>query len=342
MIMMRIPLKRFSGALFIAFLLLLLAGFCHGDPSPTPAWFPETPSHKVATLLLTWHDSARNRDVPVKIYYPADARTPCPMIIFSHGLGGTREGYGYLGEYWAGCGYISVHLQHLGSDDAVWRGAGFDAFAQLKSAVADPANALNRAEDVPFAINQMLALSRQTSEAGNDPLRGLVDEKEIGMAGHSFGAWTTLAVVGEKNPAGVTFTDPRIKAAIAMSAPVPGGPALAAGQFTGITVPVFHMTGTRDDSPIGETKAAERRIPFDQAKTPGACLLILTGADHMTFSGHIFGAFRREDARYQAIIRPASIAFWDGNLRGNQAARDWLYHGGFAKLLGDRGTFETR
>jgi predicted dienelactone hydrolase len=332
-------MNRFFGA-FLA--LPLLAGLCFAGPSPGPAWAPEKPSHKVATLLLTWHDTKRNRDVPVKIYYPADATSPCPMIIFSHGLGGSREGYGYLGEYWAGCGYISVHLQHLGSDDAVWRGAGFDAFAQLKQAVADPLNAVNRAGDVPFAINQMLALSHQMSEAGYDPLRGLVDENEIGMAGHSFGAWTTLALVGEKNAGGVTFTDARIKAAIAMSPPVPGGAAEAAGQFAGIGVPVFHMTGTRDDSPIGETKAAERRIPYDQSKVPGSCLLILKGADHMTFSGHILGAFRKEDARYQAIILPASVAFWDANLRGEQAARDWLYHGGFAKMLGDEGTFETR
>ena len=329
--------------LAITFLaLLLLSGFCRADPSPSPAWSPETPSHKVAALLLTWHDTARNRDVPVKIYYPSDAKTPCPMIIFSHGLGGSREGYGYLGEYWAGCGYISVHVQHLGSDDAVWRDEGFDAYAQLKRAVADPTNAVNRAGDVPFAINQMLALSRQTGDAARNPLRGLVDEKEIGMAGHSFGAWTTLAVVGEKNSAGITLTDSRIKAAIAMSAPVPGGAQKAAGQFANIAVPVFHMTGTRDDSPIGETKAADRRIPYDQSTAPGTCLLILNGADHMTFSGHILGTFQQDDARYHALILAGSVAFWDANLRGDKAAANWLYKGGFAKLLGQQGTFEIR
>jgi hypothetical protein len=127
-----------------------------------------------------------------------------------------------------------------------------------------------------------------------------------------------------------------------MSAPVPGGAPKAAGQFAGITVPVFHMTGTLDDSPIGETKAPDRRIPYDQSTTPGTCLLILNGADHMTFSGHAFGAFRQEDARYQAIILPASVAFWDATLRGNQAAQGWLYHGGFAALLGKQGMFEIR
>jgi predicted dienelactone hydrolase len=292
---------------------------------------------KVATLLMTWHDPARDRDVPVKVYYPANATSPCPLIIFSHGLGGNRSAYAYLGRHWAGSGYISVHLQHLGSDDALWRGAGFKAFAQLKQSVTDPRNAINRAEDVTYAINRMIALNHQPG-----PLKGLVDEKEIGMAGHSFGAWTTLAVVGEKNPAGVSFTDPRIKAAIAMSAPVPGGPEAAKGEFGAITVPVFHMTGTRDNSPIGETKAADRRIPYDQSTTPGSCLLILDGADHMTFSGHVFGGYADEDARYQKLILAGSIAFWDATLRGNQAARTWLYDGGFKAMLGSQGTFESR
>ncbi len=209
-------------------------------------------------------------------------------------------------------------------------------------AAANPLNALNRAEDVHFAIDRMLALDHQGTEAGYDPFRGLVKKDEIGMAGHSFGAWTTLAVVGERTTPGHALTDARIKAAIAMSAPVPGGAEGAAGQFANIAVPVFHMTGTRDNSPIGETKAPDLRIPFDQSTVPGTCLLILDGADHMTFSGHILGAFRHEDARYQAIILPASVAFWDSTLRGNKAAADWLYHGGFAKLLGNQGTFETR
>ena len=43
-----------------------------------------------------WHDVARNRDVPAKIYFPTEGAGPFPVIIFSHGLGGTREGYEYL------------------------------------------------------------------------------------------------------------------------------------------------------------------------------------------------------------------------------------------------------
>ncbi len=327
--------NRYSMACVAGVILTGLAAgrFCRGE-----TWSPDPAMHRVATLLMTWHDATRNRDVPVKIYYPANANGPCPMIIFSHGLGGNREGYGYLGEYWAGDGYVAVHVQHHGSDDAVWRDAGVNGYVAMEQAVADPQNAINRALDVTFAIDKMLALNKQ---AGS-PLKGLIDPQEIGMAGHSFGAWTTLAVVGENVKAGMSFVDPRIKAAIAMSAPVVGGAAHAAGQFTDIKVPVFHMTGTLDDSPLGETKASERRIPYDQATVPGTCLLILNGADHMTFSGHALRALGKDDERFQALILAGSTAFWDAQLRGNKAAREWLYDGGFEKLLGGQGTFEKR
>ena len=47
---------------------------------------------------------------------------PVPVILFSHGLGGNREGSKFLGEHWAARGYVAVFLQHPGSDDSVWKG----------------------------------------------------------------------------------------------------------------------------------------------------------------------------------------------------------------------------
>ncbi len=146
----------------------------------------------------------------------------------------------------------------------------------------------------------------------------------------------------KKIPPAITLTDPRIKAAIAMSAPVPGGGGKGKRAFAGIAVPVFHMTGTRDNSPIGETSAAERRIPYDQATTPGSCLLILNGADHMTFSGHAFGAYADADEHYQNTSSRARLRFGTPRYAGTRPAAAWLYKGGFAKLLASEGTFETR
>ena len=304
----------------------------------TAEYQPPTPSQQVATVEYAWHDAARERDVPVKIYYPAKGKGPFPMIIFSHGLGGSREGYEYLGRYWAGCGYVSVHLQHHGSDDAVWRDAASipEAAEAMKDAVADVSNAINRAKDVSFAIDELTKLNKET----DFPLHGELDLAEIGMSGHSFGGWTTTAMAGEDfGPGKPSLGDPRVKAAVAMSAPVPPL-ADRKGAFEKITIPIFYMTGTLDNSPLGETTAAERRILFEGTNHAETCLVIFNGADHMTFSGHLIP--RASDAPFQRLICIASTAFWDAYLRGDGAAKDWLYNGGFAKLLGDQGTFEKK
>ena len=47
----------------------------------------------VETIKYEWQDAKRNRPVPVKIYHPVTEGESLPVIIFSHGLGGSRDGY---------------------------------------------------------------------------------------------------------------------------------------------------------------------------------------------------------------------------------------------------------
>ena len=67
-------------------------------------------------------DSTESRLVPVKVYLPA--KKTAPVVLFSHGLGGSREGFKHGGEHWARRGYVAVFIQHPGSDENVWRKAG--------------------------------------------------------------------------------------------------------------------------------------------------------------------------------------------------------------------------
>ena len=43
----------------------------------------------VEVIRFDWHDAARERDVPVKVYYPAKLAELAAVIVFSHGLGGS-------------------------------------------------------------------------------------------------------------------------------------------------------------------------------------------------------------------------------------------------------------
>ena len=299
---------------------------------------------KVEVRLFDWTDVKRGRKVPIKVYFPGDARTPSPLIVFSHGLGGSRAGYEYLGRHWAGHGYISVHIQHLGSDDQVWR-SQMQPMSSMKRAAADPQIAINRARDVSFIIDQMEKLNGEPGVFKNR-----VDLGRIGVAGHSFGANTTLVAAGQIFilPGGseIGFGDPRVKAAIPMSSPVPRNKNDLGRAFGKIAVPCLHMTGTLDDSPIGETAAADRRLPFDNIVGADQFIIVFNGGDHMIFSGRLrptsAAGQGERDALFQDLIRQSTTAFWDAYLRGDAAAKAWLAEGGFEAALGSDGSLEKK
>jgi dienelactone hydrolase len=297
----------------------------------------------VETSKFDWQDQKRDRNVPVKIYYPKAGAGPFPVIIFSHGLGGSRDGYEYLGQHWASHGYVSVHVQHLGSDSAVWQDVPpAERLKAMQKSTLNLKNATERPRDVSFAIDQLVKLNQ---EAG--PMQHRLDLDRIGVAGHSFGSFTTLAIAGEVFP---TFSggelsagDPRVKAAIAMSSPVPRDKSRWDAAFAKIHIPCFHMTGTKDDSPIGDTKAEVRRVPFDHIKGADQFLVTFQGGDHMIFSGRTRGQGGGEkDEVFHRLILMSSTAFWDAYLKGDAEAKTWLAGTGFASALKENGKFEKK
>lgn len=341
------PVRYWSTRVIVASAATLIVSFVacvctkDGFADSEPGYNAASGTFAVDSVLYNWHDSARDRDIPVRIYYPTTGDGPFPVIIFSHGLGGSRDGYEYLGRRWASHGYVSMHVQHIGSDTAVWQESVFKMRA-MRQAAANPANVLNRPKDVSFAIDQMQRLNRDDSV-----LKNRIDLERVGVGGHSFGAYTALAIAGEIFGGPVmgekTFADPRVKAAMPMSAPVPRNKNRFAQAFGQIRIPCFHMTGTKDDSPIGDTKAADRRVPFDFCNASDQYLVTFKDGDHMIFSGRgRLGGSGGNDALFHDLICAASVAFWDAYLKGDAKAKTWLSEGGFANMLGPQGTFEKK
>lgn len=302
-------------------------------------WRTSSVTNEVAVTRVEWVDVSRDRKVPVKIYAPQSGSGPFPVILFSHGLGGSREGYEYVGQCWASHGYVSVHLQHEGSDDAVWKDAGFgQRMSAMKRAAAQPRNAINRAQDVSFVLDQLTQLN-----ASDATWRGKLDLSRVGVAGHSFGAYTTLAAAGAvySGRGTATLADPRVKAAIPMSAPVPANKSRLDEAYAGVKIPCLHMTGTEDDSPIGDTKAEERRLPFDHCRNSDQFLITFTGGDHAIFGGRERKLGGAKDAEFQRLICESALAFWDAYLRDDAKAKEWLTVK-FKAALGKEGGFEVK
>ena len=279
-----------------------------------------------APLELTVSDAKRAREIPLRVYLPAaetiaGQTAATPVVLFSHGLGGTREAATYLGEGWAAHGYVAVFLQHEGSDDGVWKNLPpRQRMANMKKA-GNLDNFLLRVGDVAAVIDQLEIWNADAKS----PLAGRLDMTKIGMAGHSFGAVTTEAVSGQTAAPGAGFTDKRIKAALILS---PSAPANATPEqaFGAVKIPWLLMTGTLDKSEIRGTGADARLKVFPALPADGSKYqLILDKAEHSAFvDARMNRDTQPRNPNHHRAIEAISTAFWDAYLKGDASAKTWL------------------
>lgn len=270
---------------------------------------------------LTVRDAARKRDLPVLVYLPANS-TPAPVVLFSHGLGGSRNGSAFLGKHWSARGYVAVFLQHPGSDDSVWKGQPASRWMKSMKQAASLANFRLRVQDVVAVLNQLEAWSADKSS----PLAGRLDLKKVGMSGHSFGAVTAQAVSGEAFPLrGQEFTDPRIRACLVLS---PSAPRIgrASKAFGSVKIPWLLMTGTKDVAPIGHADLKSRLAVYPALRGAPKYELVLHNAEHSVFTDRALPGDREpRNPHHHRVILALSTAFWDAYLRGDAAALAWLH-----------------
>jgi predicted dienelactone hydrolase len=282
------------------------------DPLAVPGAKPESKE-------LTVKDEKRDRDIPLRVYLPR-ATDPAPVVLFSHGLGGTRDGNAYLGTHWAGRGYAAVFVQHPGSDDGVWKGVPPARRMAAMQKAAGLSNFHLRVQDVPAVLDQ---LDRWNSTAGH-PLSGRLDVAKVGMSGHSFGAVTAQAVGGQGFALGKGFTDARIKAAAMMSPSGPRG-GTPKDAFGGVKIPWLLMTGTKDVAIIGDADVKSRLAVFPALPPGGKYELVLDKAEHSAFTDRpLPGDTEKRNPNHHRAILAVTTAFWDAHLRGDEAARKWL------------------
>lgn len=323
---------------------IVFCGF--GFPCPCDAAAPYDPLQKlvesVDTIELIVIDQGRNREIPVKVYRPrqtgAASTSPAPVVLFSHGLGGSREGSPFLGEHWAARGYVAVFLQHPGSDVDVWRGK---PLAERRGAMQQAAGLENfrlRTEDVRVVLDQLTSWNTQINHA----LAKSLQMEAVGMAGHSFGAVTTQAVSGQSFRQGKLFTDDRIKAAIAMSPSTPKR-GNAEDAFSKVSIPWLLMTGTHDTSPIGDQDVASRLGVFPALPKGQKFELVLDQAEHSVFTDRkLPGESRPRNPNHHKAIVAISTAFWDMALKSDREAQAWLEGEGARGVLEPKDSWQFK
>lgn len=289
------------------------------DPAAVGPW-------RVSTRHADLHDTRRARTLPVKLYLP-DTPAPRGLILFSHGLGGSREGGRAWLAHWASHGYLLLAMQHPGSDCSILRNNSPLALRGAFKAAMNPVELTHRVDDFRFVLERI----------GRDPnLPDAVNAaRAIGLAGHSFGAVTIQLMAGERRPTQPAHPlDPRIRAVLALSPSArqaDAGPSLDA-RFGQVSLPFFSITGSRDDGMgLSDITAANRELPHRHMPADGRkYLLVFAGGNHLDFAGEASDAegavfrIRRQPAAFQPHILAASTAFWHAHLFGDDDARAWL------------------
>jgi dienelactone hydrolase len=282
----------------------------------TAAW-PLRARADVEVADRDWFDAARGRAVPVRLYRPLQP-APAPLVVFSHGIGGSRRGYSYLGRHLAEHGVASLHLQHVGSDRSLWGGNPFTLVGRLQDAAQD-AEAVARVLDLRFALDRM--------QAGE--WAAAVDPRRIAAAGHSYGANTALLAAGarvRRDGAPIELRDDRVQAAIAISAPPFYGEDDLGAVLAGVRVPSLHVTATEDVIRIpGYHSGADDRVAvFDATGGARKWLAVFEGGSHSIFTDRTGTGGPVLNPQVKQATRELALAFVRAVFDGDDAAlRGW-------------------
>jgi predicted dienelactone hydrolase len=265
-----------------------------------------------------------NRALSVQLRIPSDAPGARPVIVFSHGGGPRSEcsfGNAQWGEALASAGYVVIHIAH--SINAADRAMACNAVGVPNCSEVTAMRYL-RPGDVSAVISQIPAIATRFG------LPERIDAGRLGVAGHSFGAYTVMTAVGATVDLGMlkgkSFADSRIVSAMALS---PQGP----GRFgfydnggddhswAAISLPVLTQTGLGDGDPITGEAGPDRRVPFEKMPAPDKMEAFLNEprATHDTFN-------LNSDAptEFHDWIRATAIAWFDATLQQRDTARAWL------------------
>jgi len=251
----------------------------------------------------------RGQDLQVRISAPTTGQA-LPIVVFSHGFGGSLDGYAPLVDFWAARGFAVVQPTHLDS-------------RTLNVTDADPRYPeiwRFRVEDLIRIVDQLKLI-----EAAVPGLAGRLDRKRIATAGHSWGAQTASMLLGARvldaeGVPGKDLSDPRIKAGVLLAVPGTGGPDLTsfAAQnfpfmnpgFAEMITPTLVVAGDQDQSAL--TVRGPEWFTDSYSLSPGPkSLLSLFGAEHSLggISGYTSTETTDESPERVALIQRLTWAF---------------------------------
>jgi predicted dienelactone hydrolase len=261
---------RFSKAFACALALALPA---HADD------IRETPLEIAGLRTVTWESTAPSQG----------AR---PLIVFSHGLHGCATQSRFLMKALAGAGYFVIAPNHrdatCGGGQSSWGDKPPISFKE--AAKWSDSTYRDRGDDIRRLVEAI---------AKDERFRSRVDATQLGLAGHSLGGYTVLALAG----AWPSWKLDSVKAVLALS-PY-SAPFDAHETIAGLAAPVMYQGGTLD---YGITPQLLKPGGTYEASPPPKYLVEFSNAGHF--------AWTDLRATFHEAIDKYAVAFMDRYVRG--------------------------
>jgi dienelactone hydrolase len=311
-------------------LLALLAG-CGGDV-PLPAAAPlSTPAADIAALPgatpgehevvvaanLTLPAEGERRAIDFNLYYPAQGRD-FPLLVFSHGNWSNKDSYDNIIEHWVSHGYAVIapnHLDCCSMAQGIFNSLRYGQLALITERVSD--------------INHLLA-RLDTIDQLHPDFAGKADASQLGITGHSFGAFSAqqFGGAGTFDPDTeqfLYFPEAAVKAIVAISPPGPMFDTITEGSWDQLSTPNLVTTGTWDIQPSFWPDWRMHLMSYERASASDNYALVTQGADH--YLGGLICRLDREEAPQLdalSMLRIASTNFLNAYLKNDAQARAFI------------------
>lgn len=313
---------------------------------------------------LTIRDEARSKDLHLRIRTPKlkdSDKAPeqgWPLLVFSHGAGGSRNAFPGLQDLLASHGYICIAPTH--SDSYSLKEKPSDA-----RELATPDGRRNLLASVKLADRARdcsLILDRIAEIAPGVP----INNDQLAIAGHSAGAFATQILAGVKVRGGAlgqvgrgqairmtSAPEPRFKAAVIISGQGTASRSLADDSWSAIKIPILVFSGSLDGSPpqMGGETGQTRRHPFEKSRGtanggPPAYLVYFEGGTHSAYSGKgstLLGERPTTDAdQIEQATNAAVLTFLNAHLRADPKALDILKSDALSRTIPGKVEYQSK
>jgi dienelactone hydrolase len=272
---------------------------------------------------LKIQDSERGKTLDARVTYPQSGAGPFPLIVFSHGAGASKEDYLALTRYWASQGYVVMQVNHEDS--------GVTGMEQRSKAWS------TRPGDLSALIDHVGDV-----EAKVPALKGKIDTKHVGAAGHSFGGQTAQMIGGFRLRGEGGGRDDRVSAIIGI-APPGAGPGDSARSWSEIKIPMLTIFGTSDIGRTSETPLW-RADGYANASSQDDYLILVDNADHLLggISDTRAGKPVPKNADQLKLVLDATTKFWDAYLKGDSTACNGFASGAVVASAAAPARFESK